>query len=864
MKRTAPRADSVSTGIDGLDEILDGLRIGDNVVWRVDAIEDYQAFVTPFVRAAQAAGRTIIYVRFAHHAPLVEAGPNVRIEPLDALEGFEGFTRHVWTQIEDWGRGAFYVFDCLSDLLSMWATDHMVGNFFRVICPCLYELDTVAYFALQPGRHSNRTLSSIRQTTQVLLDIHRVSSEVQLQPVKVWQRSSPTMFLPHHHRAGTFTPVTDSVEATQLQATVEQYRNGHSDSLLDYWDRLFLSIRRALSDGQADSTRRIRDQALRVLIGPNERMLALARQYLTLQDLLAIRSSMIGSGYIGGKALGMLLARAILLRQDAALWQRHLLPHDSVYLGSDVYYAFLVHNGLWPSFMRQRTQKGFLAEARTLRSAMLEGRIPGEVQRELERMLDHFGQYPILVRSSSLLEDGFGNAFAGKYDSVFLVNQGSPEERLAALEGAVRQVYASTMSEDALRYRQQRGLQDREEPMALLLQRVNGRYHGRYYFPDAAGVGVSRNTFVWDPAMNPAAGMLRLVVGLGTRAVDRIEGDHACVLALDYPLKRPFRNLDESYRFSQHQVDVLDIGADRLRPVTLQSLVAQAPQLPVDLLAEVDRQASERAQGQAVWRITFRQLLDRGKFTRLSEALLQTLESAYAHPVDIEFTLHFSTDGTPAFNLVQCRPLATLGEQTQVSVPQDIEPERVFFATRGHFMGGNMDLCFTRVITVDATAYTGLSVSQRHQLARLVGKLNCTAADATTLLMGPGRWGTSSPELGVPVRFSHISGVTVLAEVAEMGTAMVPDLSYGSHFFLDLVESRTGYVAIFPGERGTRYNPGWLRAHARLCRDEVLSVVDEEDAEVVAALSLWRPPQAQLRLVCDVTSQTLVCFGQGG
>jgi len=362
--------------------------------------------------------------------------------------------------------------------------------------------------------------------------------------------------------------------------------------------------------------------------------------------------------------------------------------------------------------------------------------------------------------------------------------------------------------------------------------------------------------------MDPAAGMLRLVVGLGTRAVDRIEGDHACVLALDHPLKRPFRSHNENYRFSQNQVDVLDIRANLLRTVALQSLVADAPDLPINLLAEIDREATERARGEPVWRVTFNRLLGKREFTGLSTQLLQTLESAYAHPVDIEFTLHFSADGAPAFNLVQCRPLATLGGQPRVSMPEQIDQGQVFFATRGHFMGGNMDLCFTRVVTIDASAYSELGVTQRHELARLVGKLNRKDPAASTLLMGPGRWGTSSPELGVPVSFPQISGVAVLVEIAEMGSAMVPDLSYGSHFFLDLVESRTGYVAIFPGESGTQYNPEWLQAHARLNQQELLSVVDEEGAEVVAAVSLWRLPETNLRLVSDVTSQALVCFGK--
>ncbi|WP_409525632.1 PEP/pyruvate-binding domain-containing protein [Nitrincola sp. MINF-07-Sa-05] len=859
----------VSTGISGLDQILSGLRIGDNVVWRVEDIDDYRRFVTPFVAAAVAQGRSIIYLRFGHHSPLVEEGQGVRVVRVDALRGFEAFTRHVWQLVAEYGRGAFYVCDCLTDLQDAWATDHMVGNFFRVICPFLYELDTVAYFALYPRAHSQVTLARIRDTTQVLIDVHRAGNESQIQPVKVWERQSPTMFLPHRQAQDQFIPVTDSSDATRLQALIE-LRHGQGQQLLDHWDQLFLNVSdpRMLEDDAAQQA--CLDQILPILISRDSRMLTLAQKYLSLEDLLAIRSRMIGSGYIGGKAAGMLLARAILLREDGACWQQRLEPHDSYYLGSDVYYAFLVHNRLWANVMLQRTASGYFEQAPLLRQAVLEGEIPQEIRQELERMLDHFGQYPILVRSSSLLEDGFGNAFAGKYESVFLVNQGSPEQRLTQLEQAIRQVYASSFSEDALVYRQQRGLADLEEPMALLLQRVNGRYQGQYYLPDAAGVGVSRNTFAWDADMDPAAGMVRLVMGLGTRAVDRIEGDHACVVALDYPHKRPFRNRDEAYRFSQSLVDLLNVADNQLQSRSLMRLSQECPHLPLSALGELDREATERARQlpdpAPVWRLTFDPLLRRTEFVPLLRNMLTTLEQAYEHPVDVEFTVHLGPDGEPTFNLVQCRPLAVLGPSQQVTLPEQIDEETLYFRTEGHFMGGNMDIRLDRVVQVDARQYAGLSISQKYEVAKLIGQICRADEERSTVLIGPGRWGTSSPELGVPVRFADISRIAVLVEVAEMGAGMVPDLSFGSHFFQDLVESSIAYVALFPNESSTHYHPQWLSSSnvVSLSAQELCTDEDEFDDAVSAVVRIYDLSAQPLRLVADVVSQRLLCYQADG
>lgn len=848
MNTTADAGRWVSTGQSGLDEVLDGLRIGDNVVWRVSHLEDYQRFVTPFIRAAIESNRRIIYLRFGQHPPLIEADETVQVVTIDAQDGFEAFTSAIWHQIEEHGHGAFYVCDCLSDLLHAWATDHMVGNFFRVICPLLYQLDTVAWFALYPQHHSRITLDRIRETTQVLIDICRSDDEWQIQPVKVWQRHSPTMFLPHRETEGRFVPVTDSSDAIHLQYRMEQGSTQHQP-LLDYWDRLFMEAAAALEGEDKERMRAVQDQVLQVLISRDSRMLELARQHLDLTELITIRGRMVSSGYIGGKTVGMLLARRILLLQPDAIWQSLLEPHDSSYLGSDAYYAFLVHNGLWPAVMRQRSPLGYMTEAPALREAILHGEFPAEIRADLERLLEYYGQYPLLIRSSSLLEDGFGNAFAGKYDSFFLNNQGSLEERLTALEDAIRGVYASSMGRDALHYRQQRGLDQQEEPMALLIQRVNGRFHGRYYLPDAAGVGVSRNTFAWDRDMDPKAGMVRLVMGLGTRAVDRIEDDHAAVMALDHPTRQPFRNRDEAYKFSQHRIDVLDISGDGLITLSLSQLCETVDSLPLIHLAEPDQEAGWRARELGlptpVWRLTFRPLVQKTGFIRQLREMLDVLEAAYEHPVDIEFTLHLDSEGVPTFNLVQCRPLTTLGESRPVELPGQISPQQRLFTTQGHFMGGNMNLEIDRVIRVNARAYSKLGQQARHQIANEVGeRVRQSPEGARIMLIGPGRWGTGSPELGVPVRFADIAGISVLVEVAEKSGAMVPDLSYGSHFFQDLVETGIAYFALFPDDRGCDYQPDNLGAQA-------------DDAAVIQELTFDDHP---LRLIADVIKQQAVCY----
>lgn len=140
--------DRIRSGYAGLDALLDSIRLGDNVVWQVDDVEEFRIFAEPFVRQAVRDKRDVIYIRFAQHDPVIKDLSGVTVRRFNPDEGFEAFTVAIHNEITLHGKDAFYVFDCLSELQSVWYTDLMMGNFFRVTCPYLFELDTVAYFPL--------------------------------------------------------------------------------------------------------------------------------------------------------------------------------------------------------------------------------------------------------------------------------------------------------------------------------------------------------------------------------------------------------------------------------------------------------------------------------------------------------------------------------------------------------------------------------------------------------------------------------------------------------------------------------------------------------------------------------------------
>jgi hypothetical protein len=517
-----------------------------------------------------------------------------------------------------------------------------------------------------------------------------------------------------------------------------------------------------------------------------------------------------------------------------------------------------VQNRWWKLRIQQKTGEGYFAIAKILKEKMLYGVFDEEIMEQFQQIIEYFGSSPIIVRSSSLLEDGFGNAFAGKYESIFLANQGTPEQRYIQFAEAVRRIYASSMNEDALVYRKQRGLDKLDEQMALLVQRVSGAHHNNYFFPDLAGVGVSHNTYVWNEEMDPKAGMLRLVSGLGTRAVNRVEGDYPRMVALDDPLRRPYAEHGDLRKYSQHEVDLIDTKENILTTVPFEKLVKEGSYANADRIAEKDREAEDKER----WILTLDNVFKDGMLANSFKKILGALEKSYRYPVEIEFTVNFARNNTFKINLLQCRPLQTRGVGHKVDMPDHINKEDILFGSDGYFLGGNVSQRIKRIIYVDPEKYNKLVLQEKHEIARIVGGLNRNIKDREglpALLMGPGRWGTTTPSLGVPVKFAEINNVAVLAEIAFSDGNLMPELSFGTHFFQDLVETNIFYVALFPEKKGVVFNKEWFGRLKNLFAELV-----PESAKYKDLIGVYDVSDKGLRIMSDVVSQKVVCFSDKG
>lgn len=809
--------DRILSGIPEMDKALDNIRLGDNVVWRVSDLSQFKLFMEPYVEQAIIDKRNIIYFRFASHEPLVEDRPEVKTIEIPLSHRFETFTVDIHNIIEKEGFDAFYVFDCLSELQAAWATDLMMGNFFSVTCPFLFILDTVAFFPIIRGKHSVHSINKILDTTQLFIDVYSDSRSVYVRPQKVWNRNSDTMFLPHTYEpdTGKFQPILDGVKSSRFYQTLGQAQRSADEQFSDSWDRFFNKTK-IMHENNMDITEEC-SRMCNIMMTRDEKMREMVKRNFTPEDYFAVRDHMIGTGMIGGKSCGMLLARSIIRNKEPDIAD-YLEPHDSFYVGSDLYYTYIVDNKLWDLRVKQRTDEGYFTLAEEFAHKLMEGKFSSSMREQFVRIINYYGQDPYIIRSSSILEDGFGNAFAGKYESVFCVNRGTPEERLLEFENAIKTVYASSMSMSALDYRKRRGLDKRDEQMALLIQRVSGSYYGSYYMPCAAGVGYSYSPYRVMKDSDPTAGMLRLVMGLGTSAVDRTEGSYPRIVNLDMPEKSSYSSSADKHKFSQGKAEIINMSSHQLEKLTYDKLEADIPKYLENVLLEHDYEAESRfremGRPRQIKFISCKGLVANKQLMEQMKRMLRCIQDEYEYPVDTEFTINISDNGDYSVDLLQCRPLQIQKTSSGTVIPEGITEDKILLESKGSSMGMSKASELDVIVYVDPVNYYNMPYKDKPAVARLIGKLNWHYRDLGKhmMLIVPGRVGTTSPELGVPTSFADISAFEIICETEETKAGYNPELSYGSHIFQDLVEAEILYTAVFNNSKTIHFHPEKLKS----------------------------------------------------
>lgn len=552
-----------------------------------------------------------------------------------------------------------------------------------------------------------------------------------------------------------------------------------------------------------------------------------AKNFVEIDDFHGLTQRLIhpgeGRGKIGGKAAGLFLAWQIVRRHGAELGLQDVRFPRSWYITSDGLHDFIQLNHLEDVMTHKyKDADEIRCEYPHIVQVFKHSRFSPDIVQGLSLALDELGDRPLIVRSSSLLEDRFGAAFAGKYKSLFVTNQGSKRERLAALLDAIAEVYASTFGPDPILYRAERNLLDFSEGMAVLIQEVVGTRFGRYFAPAFAGVAFSHNEFRWSPRIRREDGLARLVPGLGTRAVDRLGDDYPVLAAPGQPGLRVNATPEETIRYSPKYLDLLNLQTGRFETVDIPSFLSECgAQVPgIEQLVSAFEHGDLRLMltGQLDFEtqdlvVTLEGLLARTPFLKQVRALLTLLEEKTGAPVDIEF----ASDGRSLY-LLQCRAQSSTPRSAPAAIPHDIPPDRVLFSANRHVSNGSV-LDVTHIIYVDPDNYSQLgSLDRLVAVGRAVGKLNKVLPKRRFILMGPGRWGSRGDiKLGVRVTYADINNTSVLIEIARKRGDYTPDLSFGTHFFQDLVETAIHYLPLYPDEDGVLFNEAFLtRAPNRL------------------------------------------------
>ncbi len=793
---------------------------------------------------------------------------------IDPAPGFDYFSGEVHNTIKCCSRDARIIFDNLSSLVGTWATDELLANFFMVTCPYIFELGPIAYFALTRGKHLHTAVARIRDTTQILIDVYHAGEAMYIHPIKVWDRYSSRMFLPHRVLEGGWTPVSISDDAAAVSSSALKQPLTSSIVSMAPWEVVYdrlLQHRAGTEEKEVSSPEiaSLKQELIRMMIGDHPSFNRLAGQHFTIDDLVAIRNRLIGTGRIGGKAAGMLLSRRILLSGDNDVdFSQVLEAHDSFFIGSDVFFTFLVKNNLFQLRMQlTRDSQMSYEEFEDVESRFLDGQFPASIMDQFSDMLDYFGQAPIIVRSSSLLEDRFGNAFAGKYRSEFCANQGNPEQRMQAFLQAVKLVYASAINPDALSYRHKQGLGENDEQMAILVQRVSGMPYKQYFFPPLAGVAFSRNLYAWSNRIDPNRGMIRLVFGLGTHAVNRVGGDYTRIVAVSHPQLRPEAGT-KVIKYSQHTADVLDIASNSFESIPVSELLTDCDYPDLNLIASLVEDGYIREPVGNLPRgraddlvLTFNNFINRTKFVKTMDAMLQRLEKAYDQPVDTEFTARVDPDGQIRINLLQCRSLRLPGTTGHVDFPDKIPDKRVLF-TSNRFISGGAVHNIKYILYIDPDKYAAIDSEEvKRSLGRAVGRINRhpAIAGSKVIMMGPGRWGSSNISLGVNVGYSDIDNTSVLVEMAREEKGHVPEVSYGTHFFQDLVESGIMYLPVYPSDPGSHFNDKFFSSAANVLQQIVPEV--SELAEIIHLIDVTHSSKGlYAHILADPSVHKAVCF----
>ncbi len=529
----------------------------------------------------------------------------------------------------------------------------------------------------------------------------------------------------------------------------------------------------------------------------------------------------IGSGSLGGKGRGLAFVQKLLTKEWQEIPDVDIDVPQTVAIASDIFEEFLAENG-----MRKLPREVESLTDEEIHRRFRAGRFNHARRTELAGFLEELKE-PLAIRSSSILEDSLYQPFAGVYATVMLPNNHpSLDVRLAQVLEAIKLVYASTFLKAARDYLVGTPHRIEEERMAVLLQRLVGERHGDVYYPTLSGLASSYNFYPFGE-IHPEDGVAQVALGLGKSVVEGFEAFRFCPR---YPDVLPqFSSVKDALRTAQRRFYALDMNRNDII-----STMPPDPNLPhLEIEEAVEQGAADTLlstylrdddaivmgkdpRGAPV--VTFAPLL-KGRIYPLPEILQRVLQMAQAAmecPVEIEFALQAGADRgeRPVLNLLQVRPLMV--EQVSGEIDVDIGNAADTVVYSEDAMGHGQRIRVTDIVVVSAKR---IDRSATGEVATAVEAVNRKIADEGReyLLVGPGRWGSQDPWLGVPVTWSQISAARAIVETDFPDLEIDP--SYGSHFFQNITCFGIAYMTVHDSRGQGHVNWEWLDQQESACEE---------------------------------------------
>ncbi len=600
---------------------------------------------------------------------------------------------------------------------------------------------------------------------------------------------------------------------------------------------------KAVNDNEmsSDSTKRwLLTELTRRFITDNPKAISKIHEYINVEAFIHLLDYFICSpnsiGKIGGKGSGLFLAYQILKKHNELSQFENIVVPKTWYISSDEFRNLLDDNGL-----DELNEHKYLdmIDIRISYPRIIQrlknARISPYILNELNKILDASEECPLIVRSSSLLEDQIDTSFSGKYKSLFITNRGTRSERMKQLVDGILEVYASIFNPDSIEYRKERNLLDCDEQMGIMIQEVVGCQAGSYYFPLFAGVAFSNNELRWSPRIRREDGLLRMVMGLGTRAVDRVGEDYPILLSPGQPNLRVNHSPQDLRRYSPQYMDVIDLENNQFLTLPIADLLKaygdkipnislMASALKDDIIVDVNPLLTDFKKDNLI--ITFDRLIHKTPFVNQVKSILSLLQAELGYPVDIEFACDDKN-----FYLLQCRPQSRNHDNAPVAIPMNIMTQSTVFTANKYISNGKAAGIKT-VVYVDPYEYSRLGAYEDFiNIRTIISELNQILPRRSFILMGPGRWGSRGDiKLGVPVAYSDINNTAMLIEIAQKQSKYEPELSFGTHFFQDLVEENIKYLPLYPEDSDILFNQSFFSSSRNILPDIVPAYAYLRDA----------------------------------